>query len=301
MNAGTEGASDIAAAMPAQAGTPDDPIAKLNMTFRSIYGANREQVLEDTPLAALTLIGTGEIWRVEHGRLAKCYQADKTLPKIKGLMHAVLGAHGAWSQLLRGRDSISALKAANELNEALGEAIESVSAELPVELAHPARDVLAELKTLSDGWSSGRRATADEFPSALKRVNPQLDQVIKVVGQAAYAALREGFEAFRSESRPSDWARCFVGVCGPGQGRRDNIEIAAAMSVMGREAVGVRLLYLENALTLADGLKFLAAALVERDLGQAVFDDQYRMWRDLLADTAIEHAGGGFFPQLGPE
>ncbi len=301
MNAGTEGESEISAATLAQAGTPDDPIAKLNMTFRSLYGANREQVLEETPLAALTLIGTGEIWRVEHGKLAKCYQPNQTLPKIKGLMHAVLGAHGAWGQLLRGRDSTAALQAAKQLNEALAEAIESVSAELPVELAHPAREFLAELKTLSDQWLSGRGATANEFPSALKRVNPQLEQVIKVVGHAAYSALREGFEAFRSESSPNDWRQCFVGVCGPGQGRRDNIEIAAAISVMGREAVGVRLLYLENALTLADGLRFLAAALVERDLGQAVFDDQYRMWRDLLADTAIEYAGGSFFPQLGPE
>lgn len=300
MNAGLEDASEISAPTLGQAGTPDDPIAKLNMTFRSLYGANRERVLEEIPLAALTLIGTGEIWRVEHGRLAKRYQPDQTLPKIKGLMHAVLGAHGAWSLLLRGRDSTSALQAAKQLNEALGEAIESASAELPIELARPARDVLAELKRLSDGWLSGRRATADEFPSTLKRVNPQLERVINVVGHAAYAALTDGFEAFRNDSSPSDWAECFVGVCGPGQGRRDNIEIAAAMSVMGREAVGVRLLYLENALTIADGLRFLAAALVERDLGQAVFDDQYRMWRDLLADTAIEHAGGGFFPQLGP-
>jgi hypothetical protein len=300
MTAGPQGASDIAAATLAQAGTSDDPIAKLNMTFRSLYGANREQVLEETPLAALTLIGTGEIWRVEHGAVAKCYQPNKTLPKIKGLMHAVLGAHGAWSLLLRGRNSTPALQAAKQLNEALNEAIESASAELPDELAHPARDVLIELKRLSDGWLSGRHATADEFPSALERVNPQLEQVIKLVGHATYDALRDGFEAFRNESDPDDWRRCFVGVCGPGQGRRDNIEIAAAMSVMGREAVGIRLLYLENALTLADGLRFLAAALVERDLGQAVFNDQYRMWRDLLADTAIEHAGGGFFPQMGP-
>ncbi len=167
MNAGTGAESEFSAATLAQAGTPDDPIAKLNMTFRSLYGANREQVLEETPLAALTLIGTGEIWRVEHGRLAKCYQPDKTLPKIKGLMHAVLGAHGAWSQLLRGRDSTAALQAAEQLNEALAEAIECVSAELPVELAYPARDVLAELKHLSDEWLSGRLATADEFPSAL--------------------------------------------------------------------------------------------------------------------------------------
>ncbi|RTL80241.1 MAG: hypothetical protein EKK29_19820 [Hyphomicrobiales bacterium] len=277
-----------------------DPVANLNMTFRSLYGANRDQLLAETPLAALTLIGTGEIWRVEYGQVTKSYPPAELLPKIKGLMHAVLGAHGAWGLLLRNRDDASS-KAAMQLNAALGEAIERVSAELPAELAAPAHAVLTELKTLSDAWRSGQEATADQFPAALKRVNPQLEEIIRAVGQACFDSLAGGFQALKDESDPDHWRQCFVGVCGPGQGRRDNIEIAAAMTIMGRDAVGVRLLYLENALSIPDGLRFLAAAIVEKDLGRAVFGDPYRMWRDLLAETAAEHAGGSFFPQLGPE
>jgi hypothetical protein len=301
MNPGPNGMSEMSPATPAQRERTLDPIADLNMTFRSIYGANRDQLLTATPLVALTLIGTGEIWRVEYGQLVKSYPPVEMLPKVKGLMHAVLGAHGAWSLVLRKQDANFALQAAMQLNAALGEAIDRVSAELPDELALPAREVLTELKNLSDAWSSGQEATANQYPAALKRVNPQLEQIIKAVGRAAFSSLRDGFLAFKEDSSPDHWRQCFVGVCGPGQGRRDNIEIAAAMSVMGREAVGVRLLYLENALTIPDGLKFLASAIVEKDLGQAVFNDPYRMWRDLLAETAIEHVGGSFFPQLGPD
>jgi hypothetical protein len=49
------------------------------------------------------------------------------------------------------------------------------------------------------------------------------------------------------------------------------------MSIMVNQALGDRLLYLENALTIADRIKFLSAAIVEKDLGQQVFGDPYRM------------------------
>ncbi len=295
------GGVGVFSAPPALGDMPLDPVANLNNAFRSLYGANRDQFLSGVPLAALTLIGTGEIWRVEHGRLTKSYPPVETLPKIKGFMHAMLGAHGTWGLLLREQGASLAAEAAMRLDAALGEAVERVPAELPTELAIPARVVLAELKRLASAWRSGRKATADELPAALARVNPQLEEIIKTVGRAAFSSLTRGFQALKDESDPDHWRQCVVGVCGPGQGRRDNIEIAAAMSIMGREAVGVRLLYLENAFTIADGLRFLASALVEKDLGRVVFNDPYRMWRDLLAETAIEHAGGSFFPPLGPE
>ena len=61
-----------------------DLIAELNTKFRSLYGRNRDESLVDVPLAGLTLIGTGEIWRVEYGQLIKSYKPIKTIPNIKG-------------------------------------------------------------------------------------------------------------------------------------------------------------------------------------------------------------------------
>jgi hypothetical protein len=50
-----------------------DPISALNSQFRGLYAANREELLATAPLAALTLIGTGEVWRIEFGKAVRSY------------------------------------------------------------------------------------------------------------------------------------------------------------------------------------------------------------------------------------
>ncbi len=276
-----------------------DTTEALNSTFRRLYGANREELLAVTPLAALTLIGTGEIWRIEFGRPTKSYPAPAWLAEIKGLMHAVIGTQASWARLTRGKDVAAAQRAAIELNAAVREATQRIPAGLPGEVAPFAAAVLAQLLQLSQAWADEGRATAGDFPAALQRVQPELDEVLNIVGEAVYASVRRGLLAFAGESDPAQWAQCLVGVCGVGFGRRDNVEIAAAMSVMGRDAVGTRLLYFENACSIPEGLKVLAAAVADLELGQAVFGDRERMWRDLLGDVAARHAGGGFFPATG--
>jgi hypothetical protein len=277
-----------------------DPVEQINLRFRSLYGANRDEFFAQTPLAGLTLIGTGELWRIEYGHVVKSYPPTAWLPKVKGLMHAIIGAEGTWARLARGKNLDAARNAAEQLNFALREAVSLVPSELPSELVGPAETILGELLRLSDGWSSGRETTSREFPEALARVQAELSQVIDIVGESVYASITKGLREFIDESDPAVWGQCIVCVCGVAFGRRDNVEIAAAMALMGRETVGTRLLYLENAHTVEEGLKCLSAAIADRELGQNVFDDPYRMWRDILGDTARRHAGGGFFPGLGP-
>ena len=130
---------------PATQEAPTDRIAALNVIFRTLYGANRDELLAELPLAGLSLIGTGEIWRIEFGQIVKCYRPIQAASKIKGLMHAVLGAHGAWGLLRRKNGRENARQNAAELKEALAEAIECASTELPVEITLPAKVVLAEL------------------------------------------------------------------------------------------------------------------------------------------------------------
>ncbi|CAJ0888753.1 hypothetical protein AMST5_03904 [freshwater sediment metagenome] len=282
------------------AGEPD-PIEQINLRFRSLYGANRDELFAQTPLAGLTLIGTGELWRIEYGRVVKSYPPTDWLPKVKGLMHAIIGAEGTWARLARGKNPDAARNAAEQLNCALREAVSRVPNELPRELAGPAEIILRELLRLSDGWSSGRETTAREFPEALARVQAEVTQVIDIVGEGVYASMTKGLREFVAESEPNLWSQSIVCVCGVAFGRRDNVEIAAAMALMGRETIGTRLLYLENAHTVEEGLKCLSAAIADRELGQNVFGDPYRMWRDILGDVASRHAGGGFFPALGPQ
>ncbi|HEY8212846.1 MAG: hypothetical protein ACR65X_15715 [Methylocystis sp.] len=278
-----------------------DPFSEINTTFRTLYGANRDEVFASAPLSAVTLIGTGEIWRIEHGAVVKSYPPTPWLRQIKSLMHAVIGAQATWARLVRGKDLESGRLAAVRLNQALEEAVSRLSHELPAELAPPAQVVLGQLLQLSGNWSAGQMATQVEFPEALRQVQPELEKIITAVGEAVYASIVRGLRAFIDESDPAVWETSLFCVCGVAFGRRDNIEIAAAMSLMGEDAVGARLLYLENAHDLPQAMACLAAALADRDLGESVFGNPYRMWRDILGDVATRRVGKGFFPALGRE
>jgi hypothetical protein len=288
---------------PAFVETADDPPvdagARLNLQFRGLYGVNRQELLEATPLAALTLIGTGEIWRVEFGQVVKSYQPTPSIAKVKGLMHGVIATEATWARLVRGKSLNAAREAASALATGLTEAVKDRANDLPPELAPPALLVLEALREMASGWAGGKATNAEEFPATLKRVLPDIEKVLNGIGEALYESVVRNLQSLIRESKPNDWEHCLVGVCGVGFARRDNIEIAAAMSVMGREAVGTRLLYLENAFTIPAGMSQLAGALADRELGKAVFGDPYRMWRDLLGDVAKRHAGGGFFPEMG--
>jgi hypothetical protein len=69
--------------------------------------------------------------------------------------------------------------------------------------------------------------------------------------------------------------------------------------VLGRDALGKRLLYIDNVFTLDAAARQAAGCVADRDLGADVFGDPLRMWRDLLGDTSRRRAGGGFFPFMG--
>ncbi|HEY3964803.1 MAG TPA: hypothetical protein VGM05_09665 [Planctomycetaceae bacterium] len=288
----TPGAGNPAEAAP-------DPIALLNTRFRELYAANREELLAAAPLAAVMLIGTGEVWRLEHGRPVRSYAPIPWIVKAKGLMHAVIATQATAARLVRAQDVAAARADTTRLTEALATAQELIAAALLADLAPSARAVMAALRQLADGWGAGRPATANDFSDALQKVQPDLKRVLTAAGEAVYESVVAGLRKFASESDPQEWQSCLVGVCGVGFARRDNIEIAAAMSVMGRDVVGTRLLYFENAFTIPAGVVQIGASLADLALGRDVFGDPYRMWRDLFSDVAVAHAGGGFFPETG--
>ncbi len=290
----SEGAAMIA---PNPDNAPIDPVAKRNLQYREWYGINRQELGEANPLAALTLIGTGEISCIAFGRVTKVYPAPPLIAHIKGLMHGVIATQAVGARRQRGKTPDAVRKNAAALAAALEDSLKDTR-DLPAEIAPHIKTVLTALQTMAAGWGKGKPNDPNEFRATLKSVMPSLDKVLDVAGEATYQSIAKNLQAFADE-HPNEWKTCIFGVCGVGFARRDSVEIAAAMSVMGRDAVGTRLLYLESAFTIPAGITQIAAALADRELGQDVFGDPYRMWRDLLGDVAIRHAGGGFFPETG--
>jgi hypothetical protein len=294
--------------MPAPAAPDHSPeggsAADLNTAFRRMYGVNRDELAATVPLAAVTFIGTAEISRIEHGRVVKTYSpAVEWIAAAKGLLHSLLAVQATGARLLRGAAGDDAILAAarndaQQLVPLLGEAA-VLAAALPADIAPQARRIIDCMLALARRRAETGQAVAGDMRAAMGPVQEDLDIVLGNVGEAVYASVVGSLRAFRDESRPEDWAECLLLVCGPPFGRRDNIEIAAGMEVFGCEALGTRLLYVDNVFTIPAAISQIGGAIADRDLGAAVFGDPLRMWRDLLGDVARRHAGGGFFPAMG--
>lgn len=278
---------------------PADPFATLNTSFRALYAANRDELVEAVPLAAATFIGSAEILRVEHGRITRTYPPSVAwIAEAKGLLHGLIALQATGARLVRGAAPDAARRDAVNL-AALLEASTPLASALPETVAPAAGRILEAAAGLARRWAETGTAMAGDTLAALAPVRDDLATVLDETGAVVYEELVAGLRAFRDDSAPEAWADCLVLVCGPPFGRRDSIEIAAGMEVLGRDALGIRLLYVENVFSPDAAVRQVAGCIADRDLGADVFGDPMRMWRDLLGDTSRKKAGGGFFPFMG--
>ena len=278
---------------------PADRYAALNGEFRALYAANRDELATAIPLAAATLIGSAEIARIEHGTIVRTYPPSAAwIARVKGVMHGLIALQATGARLVRGADAPAARQDAVRLAARLEEATR-LAAGLPAPIQPAAERVLAAATALARAWAGGAPAAAGDTRAALAPVDDDLTTILDRTGAAVFDEIVAGLVAFRDDTAPAAWADCLVLVCGPPFARRDSIEIAAGMQVLGHEALGTRLLYVDNVFTLEDAAKQAAGCVADRELGADVFGDPMRMWRDLLGDTARRRAGGGFFPFMG--
>lgn len=276
-----------------------DRPAALDVEFRALYASNRDELVTAVPLVAATLIGTAEIVRIEHGRITRSFPpAAAWIARVKGLLHGLIALQATGARLVRGADAAAARRDADRLARLLEEST-GLAAHLPEAIAAPARRVLGAAANLAHGWAERGRAEPGDTRSALAPCDADLRTILDHTGEAVFDEVVAGLRAFRDDCSPEAWASCLVLVCGPPFGRRDSIEIAAGMEVLGREALGTRLLYVDNVFSHEAAAKQAAGCIADRDLGADVFGDPLRMWRDLLGDTSRRHAGGGFFPVMG--
>ena len=76
--------------------------------------------------------------------------------------------------------------------------------------------VLVALRDMAAGWALGKPTDAEEFPAKFKRVRPDLEKLVNTAGEAIFESVVVNLQAFVRESKPKDWERCLVGVCGVG-------------------------------------------------------------------------------------
>ena len=120
------------------------------------------------------------------------------------------------------------------MTEPLATAQDLAAEVVPAQVAVAARMVLESLRQRHRRLGGRTTRHCRRLPRSSQESSTELNKVLTAAGEAVYESVVAGLRKFASESAPQDWESCLAGECGVGFARRDNIDIAAAISLMAR-------------------------------------------------------------------
>jgi len=139
-------------------------------------------------------------------------------------MHSILGAYVVHA-LLQRKKSNDRASIVRDLQSFLQMSIDKTPVDIAQELIAQTLVVIKKLREQVDAWN-GDALAQFAISKALRSVSHEIEQVIITVGEIFYHPLTQSFIQFKIESLSTHWENCVIGICSPGHGRHDNIEIA---------------------------------------------------------------------------
>lgn len=282
-----------------QVGSPRDQVprsfSQLNQSFLSLYHA--QDPLLEPRLPLIIVVRSESMSAIEPARTST-YPLAPEISEIKSALHATLGFQGimtlaahqpsdlVWGRVGQLRDDLVALETLLPRSAAPSTVREAVQINVRTMLQ------LAE-KALTE-----RAIDHAQVVAVLTDLRPAIWRTVDQLGHVAMAQMKAVFGSIRDRVSPSVWDQAIVVVPGPATARIDNLAVAAAVQALGPEQLGRRIFYSEG--IYSDEAIRLYAKMLMRDqqLSSMLFDDPYRMWRDLFANVSRQYVNEAYFTPL---
>ena len=273
----------------------DQSLNSLNEEFRKLYREQTKAIMDEIPLI---LIVSGDSVTALSGQSRTVYLLPNTSNEIKASLHSVLGFQGLMVTLSGNMDDVQWQKAVL-YSKYLGELLilipqttaQQKTKQLTIEL-------VTQIKKATDEFIKQKQVNENQVQAVLTKVRPIILDVAKDIGQEFAESLKAILLSIQAKMSKSDWDRTIAVIPGPITARLNNLNIAVTASVMGRELLGKRIFYSENIYDEAGIIAYIEMLMRDKKLSLMLFDDQYRMWRDLLADTSTSIIETDFFTPL---
>jgi hypothetical protein len=113
--------------------------------------------------------------------------------------------------------------------------------------------------------------------------------VVNEIGQSSADAMIAALKAIEEKVTPAIWEKVIVVVPGPATARINNVGLAAASAVLGASALGKQIFYSEAIYDDVGILRYVQMLIRDKKFSTLMFNQPYRMWRDLFSDTSIKY------------
>jgi len=269
----------------------------LNQEFRRQYGVARAENLAAMPL--VIVMATNQVTWVANGKTHVIPTPLVAYNEVKALTHAIIGAYGLGSCLIRNGISPAEREETRKLVANIDQAIALTrkTSLSPEEQAMLDR-VLLNLRTLVAGWITAPSLTQKQLETGLRALRKDTLILVNKRAVVQYRNIAAAFQSIKRSVPPEVWSEALVIGENRPVARRDNLELAPAVKEFGRGALGKRIFFAENVFDAPTAIQVLAGLQIDRELSATFLDDPFRMWRDFLGDVSRKETGGTFYPGL---
>lgn len=273
----------------------DQSLNRLNDGFRKLYYEQTQDIMEKLPL--ILIIGGDSVTALS-GNARTVYPLPDVYSEIKASLHSVLGFQGLMVTLIGNTDNTQWQKASS-YSKNLGELLTLIpQTNAAPKMKQLTIEMVIQLRKATDEFIKQKQVDENQVQSVLSAVRPAIITVAKGIGQESADSLRSLLISIQSKTSKDVWDQTIAVIPGPITARLNNLNAAVTASVMGPELLGKRIFYSENFYDEAGILSYVQMLMRDRKLSIMLFNDPYRMWRDLLADTSETIIGTDFFIPL---
>ena len=273
----------------------DQSFNSLNEEFRKLYREQTKAIMDEIPLI---LIVTADSVTALSGQSRTVYLLPNIYSEIKASLHSVLGFQGLMVKLSGNVDDEQWQKAI-QYSKYLSELLTLIPQTTAQQKTKQSTiEFVTQIKKATDDFIKHKKVNENQVQAVLTKVRPIILNVAKDIGQESAESLKAILVSIQAKTSKSDWDRTIAVIPGPITARLNNLNIAVTASVMGRELLGKRIFYSENVYDEAGIISYIEMLMRDKKLSVMLFDDPYRMWRDLLADTSTTIIDTDFFTPL---
>ncbi|MBX9584426.1 MAG: hypothetical protein K2X87_29345 [Gemmataceae bacterium] len=272
---------------PAKAELPPVPaeLVALNRTTGMLYAGGRKRELATVP--AVVIVSGDDLILRRGDKRATATVIPPEYHALKAVAHVTLGLFGhlaADPGKPLGDDRVKRLTEYRGQLAAAAPAVEGYGYDADT-LARQKRMIDRGLafidKVLADG-----QVSADDLTRYCRASRPDVMANCAAAARAQLAATHKQMMAWKAEMTADEWAGLAAVIPGRQTPRAENAAVQYFARLWGEPGECRRIVYAEGLFVEEQAVDLLGTLRLDGKLAVAVFDDPYRMYRDVLADGA---------------
>ncbi len=276
-----------AALAPAEAkkGVPAE-LEALNQASRQLYAGGR--ALELSTIPAVIIVSGDDLILRKNGKRTAVTVIPTEYHNLKCIAHSALAlfahlSHEPGKPLSEER--MKALKEYRDLIAAAAPAVEACGFDADT-LTRQKRIIARGLEFIDKVLKDGQ-VSADDLTKYCRASRPDVMANCGAAAKAQLTATHRQVMAWKKEMTAEEWAQLTVIVQGVQTPRVENAAVQYFVRIFGETSgEGPRVVYAEGLWDEDKAMNLLGTRRLDGKLSVAVFNDPFRMYRDILADVA---------------